>query len=126
MCGSCTPEDDLTLCNRHGASCGLLANAVLDNCGMTRTPDCGLCLTEDGGNGCGASGNSFDNVCGCQMPLSGCLVKDQCCAGSTCGVNGLCCVPPANKCNDDSDCCSGHCTAKPDAGAVCEVNASTP
>jgi hypothetical protein len=123
-CGACAPEDDWTFCNRHGASCGQLLAPLKDNCGMNRSPNCGECLTEDGGDGCGVG--SVANVCGCQMPLSGCTANDQCCAGAKCGSNGMCCVAAGNKCGDDADCCQGHCTAQgTDGGAVCVVSATS-
>jgi hypothetical protein len=125
-CGACEPESDGTLCNRLGASCGELPAPVVDNCGAKRLPNCGECLSEDGGNACGALGGGVDNVCGCQRPLSGCLVDEQCCTGSTCGGNGMCCVAAGYPCSDDSDCCAGHCVGQASGGAVCAVIASTP
>lgn len=122
-CGPCVPEGDGTLCNRVGASCGALPGSVMDNCGQPRTVSCGDCLDEVGNEVCG---KSFANVCGCHAPLSGCTVDDQCCFGSVCGGNGMCCVKVNQQCSDDSDCCFGHCTGQPDAGAICVVLASTP
>ena len=131
LCGACTPEDDATLCNRHGASCGQLTTRpdggpVIDNCGMPRPPlNCGACLDMNNVDKCGAAGGSRPNVCICQAPLSGCLETAQCCAGSECGGNGMCCVRPGNACSDDSDCCFGSCSGRPDGGlgAICLVTA---
>ena len=60
------------------------------------------------------------------MPLSDCTVDEQCCSKLVCGENGMCCAPINKECNDDSDCCHGHCVGQPGLGAFCTIISSTP
>ncbi len=55
--GPCTPETNTQFCDRLGAECGNLT--ADDNCGDSRTVNCGSC---GGGETCGGGG--VDNVCG--------------------------------------------------------------
>lgn len=58
VCGAaCVPESDSAVCARYGKSCDSFTGA--DNCGASRTVNCGSCT---GGNTCGGGGTP--NVCG--------------------------------------------------------------
>lgn len=119
QCGTCIPDDDATICNAHGASCGQLPMTVKDNCGAMRTVQCGACVGLDGGEACGLS---MANQCTCQELLQGCQVAAQCCRQATCRA-GLCCMGYGQPCNDEADCCQGTCAALADGGgAVCAAN----
>ena len=108
-CAACAAEDDLTLCNRQGLSCG--AGSAVDACGTTRTLDCGAC-PDAGGS--------------CQPLLGGCTATAQCCGAASCGAAGLCCLAQASACSDDADCCAGSCTFSADGGAVCSTAPQIP
>jgi hypothetical protein len=67
----CIPEDDATLCTHANAQCGSLT--VTDNCGTSRTVDCGTCM----------NGPCAANLCPC-MPESGALLCTE--LGAQCGT----------------------------------------
>jgi hypothetical protein len=65
---SCTPQTDLDFCNVNGADCGDVTG--FDNCGSSRTVDCGVCAD---GSTCG---ERQANVCGCPCDIDGTCVAD--------------------------------------------------
>ena len=67
---ACTYEGDTTFCSRTGSQCG--SKTAMDNCGMTRTVDCGVSACTDD-RVCDAS-----NQCTCPIPV--------CPAGAQCGL----------------------------------------
>lgn len=54
---TCTPETDLEFCTRQGRECDMVI--AFDNCGTSRTVNCGMC---DAPETCGGGGMA--NVCG--------------------------------------------------------------
>jgi len=91
----CTPESDDELCARLGYDCDPVTAA--DNCGNTRTVDCGTCTAPD---------TCTDNHCGCtpvtcEEAGAECgLLFDECDSFIYCGD----CTPPET-CNDSTNTC---------------------
>jgi len=125
VCGTgvCTPESGIEFCVRLDVECGEFTGG--DNCGESRTENCGACsgeLTCGGGgipNRCGSgcepdcSGREcgLDPVCGASCP-PGCNES----AGETCSVAGQCgqwCAPQERRCTADG---YGYESCGPDSG----------
>lgn len=104
---TCVAETNEEFCNRTGIHCGIAPTAP-DNCNTPRSNvNCtSPTSTCPDGRACPADGG---NRCECATLLQNCSTSDQCCAGSTCGTNGLCCVPSGQACNDGAECCVGDC-----------------
>jgi hypothetical protein len=75
--GGCTPEPETAFCTRLGKNCDNVT--APDNCGTSRTVNCGACSGT--GESCGGGPAGTPNVCGC-TPNS----DAQLCAGAaSCG-----------------------------------------
>jgi hypothetical protein len=116
---SCTPETDTQMCTRLGRVCG--AASGTDNCGTTRTPNCGpasrLC-SQDGLLGTCGGGSETCNVqgrwgtCSIQPSASG---LDTCAPGNDDNCNGIVnqgclCIEGTTRtcgpCNDGAQTCT--------------------
>ncbi len=122
----CTPQSDAQLCAILGASCGRPPAEVLDNCGMPRTPDCGMCPSGapcGPNNQCPCANESDAQLCWNQNAQCGVITATDNCGTTRVGVNcggcfngGMCgetapnlcgCVPESNEdfCADQSAQC---------------------
>ncbi len=90
----CTPETDEAFCARMSAECGVVA--ALDNCGHSRTRDCGSC----------PFGECLDHACGC-APGACEPVSDA----ALCGMLHVACGPATGKDNCDADRTVANCGA---------------
>ncbi len=70
--GGCTSESNSAFCTRLGKNCGSVT--ALDNCGISRTANCGTCT----------SGTCADNVCAASCTASNCPAPKVCYQGSCC------------------------------------------
>ncbi len=109
----CVPELDAALCARLGLTCeNVTAN---DNCGVTRTANCGVCT---GQQSCGGGGTA--NVCACSAQSD----------IDFCAVNGAVCEPftGVDACGDmrtvDCGTCGGLETCAADNTCTCDVAAA--
>lgn len=102
----CTPEGDQAFCDRHGKECGSFAGR--DNCGESRTVDCGSCT--DGAT-CGLR---TPNVCGKQEECVGETDAELCTfLGKDCGA-----LETDDRCDERRTVECGSCPE----GDVCGLN----
>jgi hypothetical protein len=117
VCGGigCTPESDAAFCLSLQKDCGVVNG--LDNCGVSRSANCGTCASP---NTCGGGG--VVNVCGCtpifECPspyncgsiddgCGGLLSCGTCSSPDTCGGGGVanvCGCTPISQCPSPDNC----------------------
>ncbi|MGA9521059.1 MAG: hypothetical protein WBV82_06320 [Myxococcaceae bacterium] len=113
-CG-CTPESDAQFCARLGKDCGPVTGA--DNCGASRTVECGSCALPET---CGGGG--VTNVCGCTSESDAAFCAGL---GATCGT-----ASGTDTCGRQRSVSCGTCTAPETCGGggtpnVCGCTAQT-
>ncbi len=120
----CTAETDSQFCTRLGKNCGLVTGT--DNCGTSKTVDCGTCssLNTCGGGGtenvCGCTPKtcaqlgkncgSVSNGCGGTLNCGTCLSPNTCGGGGTanvCGCTPKTCAQLGKNCGSVSNGCGG-------------------
>ncbi|MCG3172708.1 MAG: hypothetical protein GMKNLPBB_00863 [Myxococcota bacterium] len=118
--GGCTPESDSAFCSRMGKNCGVFVGT--DNCGATRTANCGSC----------PSGTSYcsSNVC-VNCPSNWCKDNGKSsgnhCGGSTlytCGPDGNLCPSVLGQSSCQYGCSNGACVVPQCTSGPC-CNTST-
>jgi hypothetical protein len=121
--GACAAESDSAFCTRTGKACGSVVG--VDNCGQTRSVDCGQCAAGescDGTHQCvcvpestAAVCTRWNKVCGTFSGTDNCGIYRTVGCG-TCGT-GLQCSPQ-NQCEKDCDAgaCETICAADSDCG----------
>ncbi len=113
VCGGsvCTAETNDAFCKRYGATCGSVSNT--DNCGKSRTVDCGACtlpLTCSASHACACVPE--DNATFCKDYAASCgsaSGRDNC--GTARTVNCGSCAPP-------NVCSAGACVCAPETDAA--------
>jgi hypothetical protein len=121
----CTPETDQAFCARVGKQCGQFTGT--DNCGGSRTANCGTCSTS---NACDEASCGGDNMCQTahRPDTAQCSTGDLCSVSDHCNGAGTCIsggpkVCTGDQCNDGyCDKADGVCKQKPNGtSTVCST-----
>ena len=103
----CIPENDDTFCDRHEVECGSYTEK--DNCGNTRTVDCGSCGSDRTFGDCDTGGSSHSVCQECDSDRCEYLRTEDCVLGS--------CVYS----REVTQCCAPACTPETDS-EFCDRN----